>query len=1094
MEWSWCSCGFDRGAQRAPSREVGAGGAKPGHTQTGEPQEQPQRGAQRRPRTRRQQAPSRDAPRAQSSKKAAQQWSAAQLAVIQRAGMATFEEASRHVDLHRIPREDEPALLAAYGLDIHSRMKDRVSIISSKERVGDDCDADYAILSSLCFVRMLLKPMRSQIQDCKSTLTTAEDELRRLLANKKNLIEQEARQRQVIAYYRQLLSELEQLRGEGEYMADGEGTDDTNRPRTYTTDSRHTPGSHSCRLSTPSERTPILGYRTPRRPASGGPQGTGAKSSAPAPTDRGTAMEIDPKQRAPHMQAAGSTPPPQTFSQLPHGALNPRLQRSSSFRRPTEALMSAPAPLPVGLVASAVADHAPRPAVAAQLAAGTSAALLEPQSGPPAPAYAQPAAAPHSEATASRWLEGQAQLAAMQHLVAERAAAAHAAAPLPTAAALPPHSAVPPQHLVTACAQADIVAKAIQEAEHMRKATRDAERDATLAAEHEHAAAVARDMRRQGEIEMAALAEADRREQERGQNGLHTGWLGLGKPSGAARGFSPYPREREAPHRRRESPPPPTATTVAAPAPQQDQPAAQPLGAVPAQQQYQPVAPPPLHQHPLGGDANRHAERAAQSGGPPAPADASCTAQHPVADLVEGELAKLDATPLTEAEYEQCMRDVFLQQEAEIAEQDADFARRVQFEDSLMSSEERVADQAALGPAAFPTAAHYPASLLQAAPRPPGRFTPATGDFYENWYAERLTQHSAARPTGVHLAGHTGNWFPSGAWENTSASGQLGQPDSRTVGPLDDCWTDDAEWTAKGPQGCSRRESPVRAHNLATTFDAAAQDAYPPSQTQVPTSQLTPGIMRRHIGGEESPPAGEAEVDAYEREYMNTGSIQAAKNHLDDVLLKHQREVAAQLAGSSDTDDALDELPNAQPDGRESQPPLPSPPPAAFELDGLVDLSSQLTPAGPPVAQPTPQTQPVVTENRQEGTGAGIPASQSDTGSLMDAPPPPPPPLATPSQPITPTVPYEPQQTTPVKDGSQHVPGSPESASGGHTDGTTGSGVSVASALLAPPARKRLTPPSGASSSSRSASALQAFPFRNRCQGSAERGEGGGGH
>ncbi len=137
----------------------------------------------------------------------------AQLSIVQKAGLATYQEAMLYEDLSRVPRTDEKALTEAFRATIESKIRDRVSIIQSKERARDDCVADYNALASLNFVKMLLEPMRNQIADCRSTLGKAEDELYGILVERRKLTARETHQRQVIGYYSQLPRELEQLRG-----------------------------------------------------------------------------------------------------------------------------------------------------------------------------------------------------------------------------------------------------------------------------------------------------------------------------------------------------------------------------------------------------------------------------------------------------------------------------------------------------------------------------------------------------------------------------------------------------------------------------------------------------------------------------------------------------------------------------------------------------------------------------------------------------------------------------------------------------------------------------------------------------------------
>ncbi len=929
--------------------------------------------------------------------------------MIQRAGMATHEEASQHIDLHRIPRHDEPALLEAYRLDIHSRMTDRVDIIASKERVGDDCELDYTILSSLCFVRMLLKPMRSQIQDCRNTLNKAEDDLHKLLAHKRDLAAKEARQRQVIAYYRQLLSELEQLRGEDEHLADGEGTEgQTMQHRPGAAPPCSPAGSTVAVPPTPGTKTPLLGYRTPRRPPSGrvtcaSPQRSRGAAQHP---ERATAMAVDQQHRPEATTDASNLRPKHGPFLASSGVVQPSHGRSASFGRPTEALMSAQAPLPVGLVSNAAVAPASHAAAAHQPTLGLPAAPAPPgRAAPPPPATVQSESARSGAAGASAWLADQAHLAAMQHFAAERAAtSSHTAslhfqgvaqaAPLQAAAGQP---GLPQPDSMSAQAQADLIARATKEAEREKMARHAAERDATLAAEFEHAAAEAISMRRQGELEMAALAEADCQARAAAQRSTQdvSCW---GRPHREQRAFSPYPPAREALHRRRDTVPLPTALPTAAAAPYGETAGVQP--ARPPVAVREEVA---GHVRPVVGTVQSQASPPVATAAHVQPSSPPTT-HVPGGDEAAAELAKLDATPLTAEEYEQCMRDVFLQEEAEIAEQNADFAKRVHFADRQLTLEEQNADEEIRYGEAF--GGVWPAPE----PLPPGRFTPATGDYYESWYASRAAAaapDSSSRSTG----GQSGSWSSAVTRGNAIESGSAPQAELKGEVLLEDCWTDDAEWAAPGPDGATHRESPVRVSNLAPTFDAAAQDAPSPAPTMVPTSQLTPSIMRRHIGGADSPPHGEAEIDAYEHEYMNAGSVGAAKAHLDAVLLQHQREVAAQLAGGSDTDDVLSEPPNAQRDGRETLSPSPSPPPAAFQLGALIDLSSQHPPDSFRAAETTGTEQPP--EPGQGQTDAephGTPPEPTDSPS--SASPPPPPPLSPPSQSITPTLPYEPQQST----------------------------------------------------------------------------------
>ena len=216
----------------------------------------------------------------------------AQLSIVQKAGLATYQEAMLYEDLSRVPRTDEKALTEAFRATIDAKIRDRVSIIQSKEKAKDDCVADYNALSALNFVKMLLKPMRSQIADCRSTLSKAEDALYGILVERRRLTARETHERQVIAYYSQLLRELEQLRGEEAEFADVD-SDLAAQPLVRPLPVSHRePAAAACGLSPTAAATAVPPMRpppaapkqilgpSPRRPSS--PQMGGRASDKPA--------------------------------------------------------------------------------------------------------------------------------------------------------------------------------------------------------------------------------------------------------------------------------------------------------------------------------------------------------------------------------------------------------------------------------------------------------------------------------------------------------------------------------------------------------------------------------------------------------------------------------------------------------------------------------------------------------------------------------------------------------------------------------------------------------------------------------------------
>ncbi len=226
---------------------------------------------------------------------------------------------------------------------------------------------------------------------------------------------------------------------------------------------------------------------------------------------------------------------------------------------------------------------------------------------------------------------------------------------------------------------------------------------------------------------------------------------------------------------------------------------------------------------------------------------------------------------------------------------------------------------------------------------------------------------------------------------------------------------------------------------------------------EVPTSQLTPRMLQRHVRISTSPEQSK-ELDEYEREYMNERSIDEARKSLEAGLVAQQQQAANLLAGGDSNDDSPDP-PLAQVDGRESLSPAPAPPADAFLLD---------------LTDPTQV------------------ATQPEADSRQDRAATTPPPAEPPQDEITPTVPYQPQeqQTTPHQTSQPHStpPGdqtaAPEQQAADEpqnsTDDSVGSAATAASLLLAPPALKRQTPAEGPAHAARSTAAMQAFPCRAR--------------
>ncbi len=134
--------------------------------------------------------------------------------IIKRAGTATFAEAADHEDVHRIPKKEEKQLTAAFKETIERKMAAKADLIAQKIKTHDECAEDYKELSIGNYVLPLLKPMRAQLAECRIIINQAEDELHKIKQEKQMLTDRESRQRALLAYYTQLLRELECIRGD----------------------------------------------------------------------------------------------------------------------------------------------------------------------------------------------------------------------------------------------------------------------------------------------------------------------------------------------------------------------------------------------------------------------------------------------------------------------------------------------------------------------------------------------------------------------------------------------------------------------------------------------------------------------------------------------------------------------------------------------------------------------------------------------------------------------------------------------------------------------------------------------------------------
>jgi hypothetical protein len=854
--WGWCACGFDR--YKNGHKNANAGQA---HSNGTKSQGANSHGNGRAP-----------------------QWSASQLAVIQKAGLATYQEAILFEDLARVPRTEEKVLMEAFRTTTDDKIRARIEIIVSKEKVHDDCLSDYRALAALNFVRMLLKPMRHQIHDCRTTLSKAEDELHTILKDKKVLAAKETKQRHLISYYTQLLRELEQIRGEEADMADGESTDaPTASPTAASTATSGGSGRTTGTVGRSAEVT-ILG--TP--PRNFIPRAPAAEKTPPAHILDPSSSDARawPYRRDPRDARL------QPAAEQHHIAARDQLLRTSTcdmddlarqhrhppsgFGRPPAALMS-PAPAAhqqapcFGKGSQPALQPAPNPglhlppphdvcaAVTAHCQQQGSHFLLQPASNfgstcataaahcaQPAqashPAHAQHAPMHHDGHGFSQLQHSQ----LAQHIATQQPS--HAFLPQQPMQHLPPPaaSAWPPQHasLPQGLPQPPTGAPPVvppPAAEQPPPTLRpqplpQAAVPPPTGLEKSYAQSWLEEQGRQAaqqhlRAEQARLAASSARHNQPEAN-RHCP-PSPADPSAAiaaaARAATALPDPRA--QARKQSP----RAFEPYPASGQPRPAAPRARSTDRSADRSNTAQPDVHR---ASSADRRIYQEAVHRAAPvthAPASTATTAPEPETQAspqvdADDELARIDGTPLNDEEYEQCMLSYFLAEERDIAEQDAHFRQKVHDNDVKHSEFER--HQTLESAASNADVREERLALQRDEQAPPGSWTPTTNDIYNRRHRDHRAWPPASAGKDCLADPPMPQWTEAdwNAWFTGQADDDCGAPDDEREDAPDATEPGDTNSSGAPSSGLDRTSVTACCSQHAFLTARACQPVQPPGR------------------------------------------------------------------------------------------------------------------------------------------------------------------------------------------------------------------------------------------------------------------------